>query len=309
MGATKAPSTRRAPGVAGPCALLAVLLTGACSASAGPEAPTASSTSSPPPLTAVLYQSRMDLDDRQVQVRLHNAGDTEVVVERMTLTSTGFEAPMTYRKRGSALEGGRTVDMPVVLSEPVCGGPQPTHTAEVDYRLEDGTTGTLGVEAVDEHGAVATLHTAECFASEVSQVATLTVREAPRVVPRDGVLAAELVVDVTAGAGSGDLTIEHVANTTLLQHADEQSLEPLTEGRELGVRAPEAGTTRLTLTLVPSRCDAHALAEDKQGTRWRIQVELDGEEGQVSVPSPDPVKVALHDFVRRACGLRDDSTP
>jgi hypothetical protein len=290
--------------------LALALALGACSPPAGRGAPSTSGLSEPPPLSARLYQSRMDVDDRQLQVRLHNAGDADVVVERMTLTSTGFDDPMVYRKRGSVLQGGRTVDMPVVLSDPVCGGSAPSHTARVAYRLEDGSTGSVDIEAVDEHETVAQLHSAECFAIEASQAATLSIRGGPRLVTRGGALAAELVVDVAAtGEAPGPLQLRHVGNTTLLQHAHASTLEPLTEGLRVDLQAPEAGRRSFTMTLVPSRCDAHALAEDKQGTRFRVLVELDGKKGQVSLPAGDPVKVALHDFVRRACGSRDDSTP
>ena len=69
----------------------------------------------------------------------------------------------------------------------------------------------------------------------------------------------------------------------------------------LDLTAPDAGRRSFTATLVPSRCDAHAIAEDKQGTRFRVSVDLDGRRGQVALVAPDDVVVALYGFVREAC--------
>jgi hypothetical protein len=254
----------------------------------------------------------MDVADRQVQVKLRNESDRDVVVERMILVSSAFDAPMVYRKSGSHLDAGRAVDMPVVLSAPVCDSAAGEHTVRVDYRLGDGTTGTVEVDAADDRGAVADLHAAECFVLDVNEVAALSFRGEPRVVLRGGSLTADLTVDVTAVDASGDagLQVLRMGNTTLLQHLDAATLAPLPEGLPLDVRAPDAGTVSFTATLVPGRCDPHAVAEDKQGTRFPVLVDLDGRQGLVPVPAPEPLKVALYDFVRDACsGRHGAATP
>jgi hypothetical protein len=245
----------------------------------------------------------MDVDARQVQVKLRNESDREVVVERMTLLSSAFDAPMVYRKSGSHLDAGRAVDMPVVLSAPVCDAATEEHTVRVDYRLGDGTTGTVEVEAADDRGAVADLRSAECFVLDVDEVATLSIRGEPRVVLRDGSLTADLTVDVAAAGegGDADLQVLRMGNTTLLQHVDAATLAALPEGLPINVRANDEGTVSFTATLVPGRCDPHAVAEDKQGTRFPVLVDLDGRQGLVPVAAPEPVKVALYDFVREAC--------
>lgn len=291
--------------------LLVVSLPVGCAAPAGEPptpAPTSPDASVAPTLSATLWQSRMDLDDRQVQVKLRNDGSGEVVVERMALRSSAFDEPMVYRKRGSVLGAGRAVDMPVVLSGPVCGAAAGRHVAEVDYRLADGTRGTVEVVASDEHDQIAELHTAECFALEVAEVASLSVQGLPRVVSRDGLVAAELTVDVQArgqGAGGRELHLRHMSGTTLLQHVDPLTLERLPDGLPLDLMAPATGTRSFAVTLVPGRCDAHAIAEDKQGTRFRVTVDLDGRQGQVALVAPDDVKVALYDYVREACASVD----
>jgi hypothetical protein len=62
------------------------------------------------------------------------------------------------------------------------------------------------------------------------------------------------------------------------------------------------------LTVAPARCDPHAIAEDKQGTRFPVTVRLDGGIGAaatVIVAVDDGTRAALYDAIRRACGLPD----
>jgi len=60
-------------------------------------------------------------------------------------------------------------------------------------------------------------------------------------------------------------------------------------------------TSAVTLTLVPARCDPHAVAEDKRGTVFPLRVSVDGTSGTVYVAADAEVKAALYDFVRAAC--------
>ena len=52
------------------------------------------------------------------------------------------------------------------------------------------------------------------------------------------------------------------------------------------------------------RQDLHALADDKQGTLFRVEVRLDGELGFVTIVADPATKAALYDAFSRACGLR-----
>lgn len=108
-------------------------------------------------LGADLYQNRTDVQDRRIQVRIHNAGTEDVVVQRMVLTSTLFDGPMVYPKTGSTIGGGRGVDLPVSLGKPLCDDPRPRHTVHLDYQRPDGSRSSIEVHATDDDGAVAAL--------------------------------------------------------------------------------------------------------------------------------------------------------
>lgn len=114
-----------------------------------------------------------------------------------------------------------------------------------------------------------------------------------------GTLVADVVVQVTPEGGAGRLEILSMGSTTLLQPADPRTAERLPEGYAVDRTVAGPDPADLTLTVVPGRCDAHAIAEDKQGTLFPVLVSLDGEEGLVTVAAPDEVRAAPCEFVRR----------
>lgn len=84
---------------------------------------------------------------------------------------------MVYAKRGSVLDAGRAVDMPVALSTAVCWGRPGEHTVHLEYVLADGRSGAVEIAAVDDGGRIVDLHAAECFAAQVEEVATLGITD------------------------------------------------------------------------------------------------------------------------------------
>lgn len=250
-------------------------------------------------LSASVYQTRMDVAVRQVEVRLVNGTGQDLTVRHLALDSTSFTPTMDYPRADSLVTAGRTVDLPVALSTAACGGGERRHTVRVDYRLGDGRQGSVEVDAADEGGRIEQLREAECFAADVAAVAGLEIVDAPRVRDLGEQLVAEVDVQVTPRE-AGELEIRRAGSTTLLQQVDPVSGERLVDGWEPGLVV--TGPTDLTLTLVPGRCDAHAVAEDKQGTMFPLDVVLDGREGQVVVVSPPEVTGELYAFVQEACG-------
>ena len=254
-----------------------------------------------PRLSAYLYQSRMDVQDRKVQVKVRNEGDGRVEIESVTLLSLAYTEAMVSRDAGAILTPGTAVDLPVQLTEPVCEGPAGGQTALVNFRWEDRRTGTIEIPASDEDEAFKNLHERECFAAAVDDAASISIVGLPEIRPGNP-LPARLTVEITAsGTAEHELRIVKAGNTTLLQHADPVTGQHLPQGASVDVTAPSSGKRTSDITLVPGRCDAHALAEDKQGTRIPLLVSLNGREGTIAVVSPTPVTAALYEFVRKAC--------
>jgi hypothetical protein len=58
------------------------------------------------------------------------------------------------------------------------------------------------------------------------------------------------------------------------------------------------------LRLRPNRCDAHALADDKQGTYFPVDVVLpDGRSGRYRLGVDPQTRAQLYRFYARECGL------
>lgn len=290
-----------------------VLALGASGCSTALPEGDSSRTSSPPELTgltASLYQTRMDVAAGQVEVRLTNGSTTEISLRRMSLDSSGYDAPMDYPRSGSVLASGRVVDLPVALAPVRCGAGQSSpgelrHDVHLDYALADGSLGSVVLPARDEGGRIADLHAAACFAQQAEAVASLQLTTPPTLGEIAGTPVIELTLEVTPQGGPGTLVLGRVRDTTLLALVDPRSGQRLPDGHDLRVTATGTDPRReVPLSLTPGRCDAHAIAEDKQGTRFAIDITLHGEPGSLTVAAAPAVTVALYDAVRQICDTR-----
>ena len=61
--------------------------------------------------------------------------------------------------------------------------------------------------------------------------------------------------------------------------------------------------TTVHLPLVPLRCDPHAVQEDKRGTVFNVEVELDGEPGLVQVAATEDMRGRILTWVADWCGF------
>ena len=59
------------------------------------------------------------------------------------------------------------------------------------------------------------------------------------------------------------------------------------------------------LRFSPNRCDAHAIADDKQGTLFRVKVALGDRTGTVTVVSDAETKEAIYAAITAACAADD----
>ena len=105
-----------------------------------------------------------------------------------------------------------------------------------------------------------------------------------------------LLLQPRAAGGGGELVIDRIEETTLLAEAS-QAPWP----RSVTVRAGGA-PAQVRLGIRPSRCDPHAVAEDKVGTLLPLQVRVAGREGIVKIDAGSQLRARIYDFVTKACG-------
>ena len=262
-------------------AAAAIALAG-CSSPAATTRPT-----SLPGVSIRVVQYRSDIPVRRVQLEVVNDSAHIVVVAAASLRGSGWSPALHWSDDDPAeVRAGTTVDLPAELTTASCDA-RPALSARL--RLSDGTTRT--VRAVDSHGTLARLHGQACFAQAAASTATLAFQGFR---PRGR--TAEVLLDVRGGPDVAQgLTVERVLPTTLLSPRSGDETWPV------GRRLTTSGTVRLQA--VPTRCDLHAVAEDKIGSVLTVQVRLaDGRTGTVDAVAPKSVKDRILAWVVRACG-------
>jgi hypothetical protein len=144
------------------------------------------------------------------------------------------------------------------------------------------------------------LHDAACLVAGVDAVVRLTAETltAPDEMPGP----ADLLIAVDPTGAEGTVVIDAVRSTTLLNPAgpDGTGAGELRLGIALGADGPKD----LHIPIVPNRCDAHALAEDKVGTRIPLYVTApDGTAGRLVLDAGDGLRAQMYAFYSAFCEL------
>jgi len=258
----------------------------------------------PQGVTVSVYQSRTDLAVRQLQVTVHNASSIDLEIEGLVFDSEQFVESAVWAKPRTTIAAGRTVDLPVALPAARCDDGTPDPTATIDFALPGGAHGSATLPANDPDQRMPRLAIEDCLGQSAARYATISASILPRVEQLGGGLVARLDLRVEprlVDGLDGALLIEEARGTVLLALADpvdgsaaaSQPVALTVDGR--------SQTSAVTLTLVPARCDPHAVAEDKRGTVFPLRVGVDGASGTIYVAADAEVKAALFDFVRAAC--------
>jgi hypothetical protein len=257
-------------------------------------------------VTAEVYRSRMDPARGGIQLSVRNDGAVPLTIVGARLESPALQQPIV-RERTTVIGPGLTRDLALTLTAAACpaGEPEPPQAVLI-VQLVDGSTAELAMPTVDRIGQWAEWVAAECVAAAVAERVAISVRHDPA---RDDGALIGLLLDIVPRAGGvdaeGDAEVEllSLSDTVLfgLVQADDGARvtsAPLPPGAAGGSAA-----VSIPLLLTPARCDAHAIADDKQGTLFRVAVRVDGQPGVVTVVADDATKAALYDAYTRACGL------
>ena len=270
-------ATRRAA-AATAAALLVPALAGCSAPASGPLAD----------VSVRVVQYRSDIAPHRVQLEVVNDSADDVVVRSAALVGAGWSPAPSWTDEDdpATVRAGTTVDLPAALATASCGRRGPLGAR---LRLADGTIRT--VRAVDLHGTLAALHAGDCFAETAARTATVRFTA---LVPHGR--TAEAVLEVRAGPDAArGVVVEQVLPTPLLSPPSGD------ERWDVGRRFTADGVLRLPV--VPTRCDLHAIAEDKVGSVLPVRLRLaDGRSGTVRAVAPARLKDAVLAWVVRACG-------
>lgn len=250
----------------------------------------------PAGLSVVVYQPRPDVALGQFAIQVVNAGDADVEIIAARLTSPDFVDDVVWTGSGSTVLDGRKLDLRVPLPQIDCAA---TTAPRVLLSADVGSPSELSeVEVSDPYDLLPRLHAEGCVGQAIAEIATVTPRE---VIAPAGQEPAILVVDVAPTGRVGSVEFVAVRGTTLLQPAEDGVSTP---ELELRVELSADGPTELRVPLLPNRCDAHALAEDKVGTIIPFLVDAGtAEPVRWTMILPDELKGELYAYYARFCGL------
>ncbi|BDZ44977.1 hypothetical protein [Naasia aerilata] len=211
--------------------------------------------------------------------------------------SPSFVAPAVWQKRSSTIPAGVTRDLRVILPDSDCGATGAGPVVTLQFALPDGRSGTAEVPAGDPIGSLARIAAEDCAGQAVSGVTAL--QGAALSVEGSGAdsVAHLTVVSSPSGAQTA-VELVRVDSTVLLESAAGGAWP-------LGLRiAGTDASTSFDLAIVPNRCDPHAVAEDKVGTRLPIvAIDAEGIERHFPLELADGIKDRLLQYVAATCGF------
>lgn len=246
-------------------------------------------------LTAWFDQGRAFRQGRQVRIRLVNDADSTITVTRATVSSDRFDEVVWSGEETFMNEVDLEMDLPMARC-----GTRTSADVELTYSVDGGPLTTSATVAEDRYGQVALLLDRDCAEYTLDDAATLTTGR-PRIVGKG--LAAEyrLPVRLTPTGRRDDVSFAGFDDTVLFSSIGEAATgtyrpAPLTTA---------AGPVDVVLRVAPARCDPHALAEDKIGTLFGVEVRAPGLPGNASfyLPLSDPARALLRRSFSVHCGL------
>lgn len=247
-----------------------------------------SSEAAPPGLSASVVQYRRDAQRDVLQVKVTNDGPDPVHVTDVRLDTWTFTAPVQATK-DSRIAPGTSADLTVPLGEADCDGSEQSDQVTLEV---DGATVRLPVG----DDVLVPVRDERCRAVAVAEQVVLAVSP-------DWVDAGEVrgepalrgAVTATPQPGSAAASLAVEGATTLFTVAEPSRAE---------LPADAVGPVALDVLLTVTRCDPHAVAEDKKGYLLPVRVALDGaDEVLVEVAVPVPERGPLQDLVDRTCGF------
>jgi len=251
-------------------------------------------------LTLAVVQSRDDHGARIVAIEVHSDRDDDVTLSRAMLETAQLSEPAVW-DRGTVLRAGLTLDLRVQLPAAACPiADDVTPTVTVEFTTADGVQRSVSGTPEQPADALSFIATEDCVAAALDDQAEITVKSV-EYTPGSGDYAV-LVVGIEPRDVDGSVTIETVGATVLV-----------------GLVAPAGGLTQkyaldrvverggddsdLRITIVPNRCDTHAIAEDKRGTFFPLGIDAsNGVSGIYYLAVSDAQKSQIYGFVTDYCG-------
>ncbi|KAA9110262.1 hypothetical protein [Microbacterium rhizomatis] len=272
------------------CALLGTALTGCTPTDAPTPLP------APTGVSVSINQDRLYIAKGEASIVIANAGSDAISLASVSYSTSSLTDAIAWSGQLRIPAGSKRSVTFAVPGTDCAGDPAETGTARIAFTTPAGAT-SADYAVDDPYGFLGRHQAAECFAQKLAATASVEITDVTTKTTDAGLVA---VLTVTATVhGDQGIRLDSVKSTTLLQPAGGGwTWEPAT--------TVEPGhTASVLLEAVPARCDLHAIAEDKVGTRFDTTAELLGEPaatGTLTLVASDAQRGALFDYVVAACG-------
>jgi hypothetical protein len=262
---------------------------------------TRSSVEPPQGVKVSIYQPRSDISMNRIAIKFQNDSAEPLTITAASLTSNFFASEFVWdSSRAAAVSPGFAIDLRIDIP-PVDSCDESKTVTEVRFDWSVGEkSGTSFITPDDTFSILDSLHNNGCFISAMNKVSAITA--VSLTLPSQKLAPATLLISIAPTGEEETMTINSVGSTTLLTPADSNGIG--TAQLDLDVVISAKGPFKLNVPIVPNRCDAHGIAEDKIGTRIPLLVTLaDGTQGRFALPASNQLRAAIYSFYTSFCGL------
>jgi hypothetical protein len=270
-------------------ALVAATALVGCSASSG------AASTLPAGVSVSLFQNRSDYPIRHLEVQIHNTTKSTFTISSGTFASTFFANPVAMQHVPYDLEPGDEVAFPVALPAAACDQPKPAPRVTLHF-TDAADKGSATVTPKVLYNTLGEIHSHDCALGTFEKVVAITPGSAVTWSnDASGALVSHLDMTFTPTGAAGTVTLNSIDNTTLLDMSLDTTY-PL-------VLSASSTPLRLTLSATPSRCETHALGEDKIGTVVPFHVKTAAySNGYFGLVLTNKLKFEYYHYFALACG-------
>lgn len=239
-------------------------------------------------------QTRLERKSRNVFIRVENNTKSTLTITRFVLSSPRFDA-VTW-KGDETMEPGQQADLEFTMPAGRCGDSVDA-SVRLTYRTGDSDERESVGKADDPFKAIGLLLDRDCARKTLAEAAELEVGTPE--VDSDGPTAVLRVpITLTPTGKRDDVRFGGFESTPLFRQAADS---PVGVDEPISSEKP----TRIVMSVVPARCDPHALAEDKVGRLFGMRVMAPGlpDNSWFYLPLDGAQQKAFYAYFRAACGI------
>lgn len=266
--------------------VMALAMSGCADLTDRPEVSSNASPVAEPVVRAWLHQERSDEAGRRARVRIVNDDASSLEMTAIRVIDPRLAEPI--ERAASPLPPGRSVDLTVDLPEVTCDDPA-VGPAALELISPDGSR--RSVDLPDSLGFLTRLQDRECRQRTVEEALGLSWEGFTPGDPGE-----DASIRLVARRSSPSVSVMAVQSTPLLEFGPGVV--------RTVVDTPSAGEQLdQVIPLVPQRCDPHVVQEDKRGTVFSVEVDVEGERGAIDLAVDADTKARILTWVAVRCGF------